>query len=163
MRSSLVKSYSLTLKILLGFGVFFFIFGIYYKHVVEKSAGWPTAVAFIERSYVDQSVDDGKTRYRAKIQYSYVVNGVAYKNNRVRFGNVTTKEFSEKTVSQYPEHSEVTIYYDPTDHAKSVIEPGANFVVKAVPVLGAFFILFSIALLKFGPRVFSAVGLFKKP
>lgn len=162
MNIRLLKMFKLIQKILFIVGVFIVFFGIYYNYIVSKTSDWPAVEGVIEKSYVDKYYSDGKSRYRAKVSYVFKVSQSEYKGSRVSYGNIVNKKYANKVVEKYPQGEIVKVYYSPTDPSDSVLEPGANIVVMAYPVLGVIFVCFSLLLLRFGPIVFDRLGLLTK-
>lgn len=147
------RTYTGILFILLAFGLAAFLHGAYYCLQVSKTDSWPYVEGFILESYIEKSRSDGKYRYKAKINYSYEINGNKYQGNRVSFGDVVTKGYAEKIIEKYPVGQSVNVYYDPNKSSKSTLVVGLNFIVILYPLLGLFFTILSFVLLVFRKRM----------
>lgn len=124
---------TLTLVFMLGLGILFFVLAFVQKSKAKKAAEtWPKTDGIVENSElsVSHSHDsDGSssTTYSAHVNYSYKVNGMSYKNDAIGFGRSSGgKKKAEKKLAQYPQGTPVTVYYDPKDPTKAVIEPVAS-------------------------------------
>lgn len=62
--------------------------------------------------------------YRLTLVYRYQVDGNRYEGDAVQFGPkyVTAEALIKDLAKKYPPGTEVTVHYDPADHAISVIE-----------------------------------------
>jgi len=76
-----------------------------------------------------------------KVIYSYVVNGVDYKNDRVAFGIGIA---SDKQSLDYYKGQHVQVYYDPDNPIRSVLRPNDTHAIIFGSIVGFIFILFSI-------------------
>jgi len=148
--NSIVKSYKVILKFLLAVGVFASIHGVYYVYSVNKTQSWPSVDGVIERSFVDKSISDGRTRYRAKIRYIYSVDDISYIGDRVKFGANLNKSSAESIVKKYGIDRKVKVYFDPINPSDAVLEPGVSLIVLGYPAFGVLFVLISLFLLRFG-------------
>lgn len=101
----------------------------------RASALWPTTPGVVEKSY--------STTYRrarhVHIVYSYEVQAVPYRSNRVAFGSYSP-EAGRRWLKQYPVGAPVTIYFDPKDPAISVLEPRPIEGNWVMPSFGALFL-----------------------
>ena len=100
------------------------------------SANWPTAPGRIitSKAVTENSADSSDTMYHADIRYSYIVEGVTYTGNRVRFGEFSTndRDYVWRTVKRYPVAKEVSVHYNPQEAGKSVLETGINWMVYSL-------------------------------
>ena len=97
-----------------------------------RSTSWPAADGVVISSRIRRPERDGDaladTTSAAEIRYSYQVDGVAYKNDTVRFGNVFMNDSFGKasaTVKRHPP-GPTTVYYDAHNPRESVLEPGLH-------------------------------------
>lgn len=149
MKQSLRKTYSAILYFLLVFGLVFLFFGGYYCFKASSTSSWPFVEGKILDSYIQESKSDGKTKYRAKIKYSYMVDGQGFTGNRVSYGTISIKSYVNEIVETYPVGRIVEVYYNPNDYSESVLSPGVNFIVILSPIVGMAFIILSSVLLMF--------------
>lgn len=84
------------------------------------------------------------------VEYEYHVGGKQYRGKRITIGEKTSGYEIEEILDRYPVGTEVTVYYDPADPQKAVLERdfprwvwlvgGGCFLASiAVPLLGIFF------------------------
>jgi hypothetical protein len=127
--------------LLLGVG----IAGFGFKQLVEsyESLRWPSVPGKIVASEVKGDAPSQKVP-QAEISYMYRVNGREFRGSRVFFGRNSElgRPSAAATVRRYPPEAEVTVYYDPKDPSRSVLEPGLNrnaFLPAAVGLMLALF------------------------
>lgn len=118
--------------VLFGLVLLLMILGIVQKAKASKAAKtWQNTSGTVKRSELSISHDtdsDGtsSTTYAANVVYNYQVNELSYKNDALSFGKVSAgRRKAEKKLAQYPVGSRLTVYYDPKDPAKAVLEPVA--------------------------------------
>ena len=89
-----------------------------------KSRSWPTAKATV----VTSSFARGRAAYIPKVTYKASHDGREYQNDTIRFlgAAAVTQESALAVAQRYPERSEVTIHFDPSDPRKAVIVPGVE-------------------------------------
>ncbi len=127
--------------------------GYYGYRLIRKaraSAGWPAAQGKIESSTVDVEKErerdsDGdihyKTKYIPNIVYQYQVDGMDFMGDQISFGSTSSSSpgWAYKMRDQYPEGSEVAVYYDPEKPQEAVLQPGAKGTTYIVLVIGVAF------------------------
>ncbi len=94
------------------------------------SRNWPTTVGRVVRTRPHGNsstpgianlwvVDPG-------IEYEYTVDGLVYTGRTVSFGGIpATVDGAGTVLLQYPVGSAVTVWYDPDDPDRAVLQPGA--------------------------------------
>lgn len=87
----------------------------------RASRGWPTA----EGRIVHSSRDDAWEKSRARIRYTYVVDGRAFAGSRVSFDDAHGPR-AWSIVQRYSEGQGVDVRYAPEDPSVAVLEPGPN-------------------------------------
>ncbi|MHA2250781.1 MAG: DUF3592 domain-containing protein [Candidatus Kariarchaeaceae archaeon] len=115
------------------------------------SENWPTANGTITESYLEFGGSEG-TAVTAHVKYQYSVSGIQYQSDRLYPGDVTesvSQSEAQKIVDKYPQGSQVVVYYKPSDHSYSVLEPGLTtgtiiFLVIGIAFLGLAFIIIFI-------------------
>ncbi|MDY6970610.1 MAG: DUF3592 domain-containing protein [Spirochaetota bacterium] len=130
-----------------GFGVGFIIYGYNVLQNAKQSEKWPVVNGTVFLSKIEKhenTTGKGVKRrttvsYLPKIEYKYSINGREYKSNNVVFGQST--EGAGNIVQRYPKGKKVKVYYNPSDHATAVLEPGVG--ISSYLFIG-FGILFSI-------------------
>jgi hypothetical protein len=109
----------------------------------QASASWPTANGRIQHSAVETELGL-KTKYSVSIQYTYEVQDKNYVSNSIRARGVAPRYASdaEKVAKQFPQDSDVTVYYNPKDHSQSYLEVGldyVNYIIVISPLIFAAF------------------------
>ena len=98
-----------------------------------KSRAWPSTSGTITTSELakDSSNPFDFTHRRANVEYRYNVNGKDYLARGVFVGDSWTNDFSRpaatRRVVKYSRGSTVTVYYDPLQPWRAVLEPGVNW------------------------------------
>jgi uncharacterized protein DUF3592 len=81
----------------------------------------------------------------AGVVYEYAVDGAPYRSQRVSFrGHWPTAAGAMRVARRYHVGDKVTVWYDPFDHERSVLEPGAG--LANYSQLAAGLVLFGIGL-----------------
>ncbi|MBL8077959.1 MAG: DUF3592 domain-containing protein [Anaerolineales bacterium] len=116
-------------------------------HKSNQAAVWPSTTGTIITSEVLRSTG-GKLSFSAHIVYQYAAQGGNHVSTRVSIpelmGIVDTgqKEAMAK-VEKYPIHSTVTVYYDPQDPQRAVLEKRGDV---SLFYLGAVFLVFALVI-----------------
>ena len=95
------------------------------------SRRWPAVTGTIISSQVIiEDLGDGDTRHDSKVTYEFRVAGQVYRADRLEWsdGPVTgtklwRQRWHEHTVAAYPVGRSATVYYDPADPSRAVLEP----------------------------------------
>ena len=97
---------------------------------VEAQRGWPNTIGTILRSDVVYESEG----YIPVVEYSYTVDGVAYRGDRVRTLLVqhSSRGPASAVARKFFAGATVVVYFDPTKPNSAVLEPGAD---KAVLLL----------------------------
>lgn len=147
-------------------GVGFFIigavmlgFGAWQGVQAFRSSSWP----FVNGEVLSSSVETernhtaprgGGVSFKGEARYRYSVSGVAYENDVVRIGQVSTGSSSraQETARRHP-RGPAKIYYDPADPQNAVLEPGASVDVFVIPGVGLLFAIVGVVIIAKGkPR-----------
>jgi len=143
---------------LLGLGVSYFGYRLIRK--ARASAEWPAAQGKIESSTVDvererEEDSDGdihyETKYIPNIVYQYQVDGMDFMGDKISFGGTSNSNqtWAYKMRDQYPEGSEVAVYYDPENPQDAVLQPGAKGSTYIIFVLGVVFAILGVGIFFF--------------
>ncbi len=110
-------------------------FGVNELTQADASASWPSVAGTVVSSQVKKSTSSrgtGRKRRRstshsASIVYEYTVDSRKHTAKRVSFGATSSSASSAREiVSRYPKGKAVTVYYDPADPERAVLEPGTS-------------------------------------
>lgn len=111
---------------------------------VRQASTWTTAIGRIvtsETTATRQHSSDNATVVKTVpvVEYEFVIGGHTWRGNRIGIGEDAGGENTEATLRRYPVGAVVTVYYDPADPKKSVLERGIpRDVRKGMFVLLAF-------------------------
>jgi len=149
--------------VVIGFAFIFFIIGsvVFVGATKEalsahESVSWPNVPGKIYISEIDkyetQSIGGGGSNirtsilYRPLIRYTYAVEGVSYKNNRVKISATSDSEGRQAKfyIKKYPVDERVTVTYSPQDPAISVLEPGVSKTNTSAIFVGLLFMFMGI-------------------
>jgi hypothetical protein len=131
-------------------GVGLILIYTYFRNLarVREAEGWPISQGMILESRVkeDSSIDsDGFTssHYYPEVRYLYRVLGSEYEGTKITFGPTSgnTQSRAMQAISKYPKGSTVTVYYDPEQPSKAVLERTLS---KSLLVSGVIFIAIGI-------------------
>lgn len=160
-------------KLLIFMGLIFMIVGYvmaYQKGLpllerAKASKSWPTTAGVVLESKVEshRSSNSKSSTYSPKVLYRYEVEDKEFKGETVWFGNdvsTSDRSLSEETVRKYPVQKEVTVFYDPADHAIAVLEPGVFKTTYFFYLFGWLFLGIGI-LMTSGILFRSLLGLFR--
>lgn len=121
----------------------------------KASESWPGVTGQVIYTDVDRvhkmsstsGSNSSEYRYVPEVQYEYQVEGVTYEGDRIQFGSSRERSRfrAQDVVDRYPITSEVTVYYDPANPSKSVLEPGADLGLTLMPWGGLIFLIGGIA------------------
>ncbi|WP_254512566.1 DUF3592 domain-containing protein [Anatilimnocola floriformis] len=101
------------------------------------SSKWPSTTGTIKSAQVvEDGLYRGRQKYRAKIEYTYEVNGVPHTSDRLQLGNSPTgRSFTaDMAVSKYAPGSTHPVYYKPTEPSMAVLEAGKDFGYYIIPL-----------------------------
>jgi len=119
----------------------------------KASANWPRVAGKIISSSVKEDDDaDGKT-YRAKISYTYSVENVTRKGNRVSYGwdGSSASSFAKEIVARYPAGKTISVYYRPDNPKECVLRPGYQEGTWCFPIFGFIFFVFGCLMAVYFP------------
>jgi hypothetical protein len=79
-------------------------------------------------SYRTRSDRGRSSTYAPVVEYSYLVNGHAYRSRQIELGEAMdgTRAEAEQVAARYPEDSAVEVHYDPANPGNAALEPPAR-------------------------------------
>jgi len=111
-------------------GALYGFFGIFQQLVTAKSAtGWPTSPGTVTSAYLREDITN-KGRGKAwtmELEYRYTVDGTEHTGTAIHLGSFPsygTEKQAKEVEAKYREGNSVTVYYNPKDPTKAVLEPG---------------------------------------
>lgn len=118
--------------IMVGIGILFNLLRIFffYTYTIKK---WNITLGKIIESkviYFRSKTDSDTEGWKENITYSYVVNNVQYKSNKLtkNIGHLShSKEWVEKTNRKLVTNDEILVYYNPKKHSESLLDNKFNY------------------------------------
>lgn len=109
-------------------GLVLMMLGFYLAYFSFSTASWPTTEAQIIESRVVQVPVKNGTNYRPLIKYRYVVNGVEYSGDSIRFINFGYDDEKEarQVVERYPVGQKVELRFQSSNPKMSVLDAGLH-------------------------------------
>lgn len=95
----------------------------------EESLHWTRTEGVVTVSSVKRhdSMGSSGSYETANIHYEYAVDGKKYKSTRFSFDDLeklaVTEDQMQSLLARYPNGKELTVYYDPNDHASAILFP----------------------------------------
>jgi hypothetical protein len=113
--------------------------GIRNLWLAQNSTAWPTIQGVIlvsELEYHDETTE-------AKVKYEYVVNNRRIEAMGVSYGDYgsSNSRHARGILLKYPQGKEVLVSYQPSNPERSVLEPGFNYGVLGLPLVGLFILI----------------------
>lgn len=119
-------------QLILVFGFFmllalgWFVFSVYGDVKAVQTLFWPSAGGTVisgEVAIVHSS--KGASKSKPVIRYSFVVDGVEYESDRYSSTMARGSSFwAKEVIDKHPAGSSITVYYNPENPAKSVLDRG---------------------------------------
>lgn len=147
------------MAVFLAVGAGLSIWGWYILQNARASANWPMAEGVITESEVTHSEDsEGGDSYRPEVAYQYTVGNRQHESYTIKFGenSYSSRGRAEDIAATYAVGRQVTVYYDPEQPGRSVLEPGVTGGSYIVLGVGLFFVVLTLIIgsltLLFGGR-----------
>ncbi len=112
-------------------GIGLVLLGVYIYSLarIREAQAWPATQGTVVASWARRSTstdEDGvqSSTYYPEVQYTYTAMGATYQNDKISFGMKSggAHRKIEKYIEQYPINGAVTVYYDPNDPQKAILE-----------------------------------------
>lgn len=104
---------------------------------INETESWQSTDAVVWQSEAAPPGGEGEPS-RFVIGYHYQVGGRAYSGHELALGTYKeTDETTQALLEAFPVGREITIFYDPSDPARSVVWPGNANIAMILRVLGA--------------------------
>lgn len=94
--------------------------------------------------------EDADRSYKTKIEYQYDVDGESYISKKVFYGDYIRANMpyrAKKIIKKYGKHQTITVYYNPDNPKKSVLETGVNPIIYKALFAGFCLISVSIVIM----------------
>lgn len=92
-----------------------------------------------------------RTLYRPEVAYTYTVGGRSYTGTQLGLDEVevSSERHAQAHAARYVPGAPVTVFHDPEDPSRAVLEPGVGAASWAIPAVGAVFLVVTGALYLF--------------
>ena len=128
------------------FGLLVLMFFFAIRKSMKQADRWPTVRGQVVKSGAEQFSDTdskgrSRTMYRPTVEYTYQVQGHAYRSNQIQsMTQVSGSEnYAVKKAAKYPAGSSVTVRYDPANPGTAGLEnPSGMTWIILVTALGCF-------------------------
>lgn len=124
-----------------------FYFGKPILDQAHASKTWPSVSGTVTHSEVVTRRSKGKVQYSSKVAYRYAVEGREFTCDNVWFGGHSSSNSSgsaSQTVKKYPTGAEIAVFYEPSNPANAVLEPGTRWQSYLVFAIGVIFLAVGI-------------------
>lgn len=156
-----------TLGVLLGLvGLGVVVWGLLRVRRTSRTRTWPTTRGTIrsstvvsreaaplrtESSYVDDTPPAPQVLYRPQVEYTYTVGQKTYTGTALGVDEVevSSQQHARAHAARYAPGAAVTVFHDPEDPGKALLEPGVQAVSWAVPAAGGICLAVASALYLF--------------
>lgn len=123
--------------------------GILQLRKSRGAAAWPSAAGTIQKAgiFSDPDLDSLSTSpLGVRVVYSFQVSGREFTGTRIRFDEVRypSAKRAEQELAKFPAGGPVTVFFDPQDPARCVLQKNNRSGVVFL-VLGAIFVIAAIA------------------
>ncbi len=94
----------------------------------RSATNWPHVSGTLVHADVAEVTRGFTTEYECKVEYRYRVKGTSYRGTRLQIGNhsYATRDAAEEVLKPLAPGQPVTVYYQSTDPAISVLRPGTE-------------------------------------
>lgn len=133
----------------MGIGLVIFYLATGERKKAIQSQGWPQVSGEVTHSAAQAHDDEGHLTYYSKIVYRYTVDEQSYSSDRVQFGarSGASQKFAQRWSEKYPAGTSVQVYYDPSNPAEAILEPGSKQGVRGAFLIAAIFLFLGVAIL----------------
>lgn len=111
-------------------GIFLLLLAVAMQRRIQVAQRWPSTTGTVKTVMAQKSRTFASrswiTVYTPRVHYSYEIMGRSHTGSRISFGGVLrwgTEKRALKSVSGYQEGHQVIVYYNPLNHAESMLDP----------------------------------------
>lgn len=139
--------------IILLFGIILLLHFLYLFITSTKTKKWTPEKGKVLISNIDcisYIGEDADLSYKAKVEYQYGVNGESYLSKKIFYGDYIRANMpyrAKKVIKKYGKDEIITVYYNPNNPKKSVLETGVNPVIYKILFISFCLILLSIIIM----------------
>jgi hypothetical protein len=125
--------------------------GVYCVTRSRIAADWPSVQGTVNSCEIksESGMEHGSTSYRVEVDYSYAVSGTQYHGDRIAFGYSGSSLYADhaKLHDKFFKGQAVTVRYNPSNPADSVLTSGFNWESAFPLVAGLLMVLFTTVVL----------------
>ena len=122
------------------------------------SGSWPQTECKILKSQVQDNSDSDGNSYKPIVEYEYTVDGIKYFGDSPTFEDISARrKWAISVVAKYTVGETSKCYYDPDDHATSVLDPTFLWTFYAMALFPLIFVAIGLGL------IYAAVSNSKEP
>lgn len=120
-----------------------------FKYAYE-SKKWPQTSGIITQSKVNSWIKEGDSKYEARINYNYEIDGKKYNSGKIRTSgsysgsNITR---AKELVNEFPIGKNVDVFYDPEVPDSAILKPGVSGIDIIMVLFPLLFFIIGIAVL----------------
>lgn len=109
---------------------------------VRASTTWPVVEGRVIAASIEQKDGRrGRQRFVPNITYGFTVGSRQYRSQRINYGGVWTEsspEAAEQALRELAPNGVVKVFYNPSDPAEAVLQPGLSIGWYMLPIAGFF-------------------------
>lgn len=149
MNDSIAFGYTFAYILIYLIAIIFFILGCYLYKKSKETIKWNKTKGSISDSKLDELImeTDSPITYKARVRYSYTIDGEEYISKRIFFGDFIrggSQFSSRKLLKKYTKGAVVDVYYNPLKPEESVLEKGIHFNVVLLFITSFALVTFAI-------------------
>jgi len=115
-------------------GILLICFAIWLRQMGRRSSQWPFIRGIIVASELRHTNDDTSVH----IAYEYSISGKTYTSNLVSYSGLANASVErDALISRYPVGTKVSVYYDPSNPSRAVLQPGGSTTWRIPMAAGA--------------------------
>jgi len=106
----------------------------------RATAHWEAVPGTIEKAGIEETWSQGQTQFVPRVTYRFKHKGIEFLGDQIAPHELKSsgRSKAEEAIAAYSPGGEVTVYFDPEDPARSVLQPGArnkDYLVLGLPLL----------------------------
>ena len=139
--------------IIFSLGIILLLHSFYLFIISTKTKKWTATKGKVLISNIDCSGyigEEADRLYKAKVEYQYNVNGESFFSKKIFYGDYVKANMpyrAKKIIEKYGKDEIITVYYNPDNPKKSVLETGVNIILYKTLFTGLCLIVLSIVIM----------------
>lgn len=122
-----------------GFGVVLIAIGVTSYRKTKITESWPSTQGTVYRTNIRKYNDEGTIRFAPEVSYEYRVGDELYRSTVIRpevFVSFLDENEAKQFLRSYAVGSKVSVFYDPKNPGKAVLEAKSAPVLHFVTIMG---------------------------